>query len=171
MSSHLEIDGSTDFEGNGWQLVVLKTPRVTLNAFWKDAGPPMMFGFEGDIDRRLTLAMIALLDGIGATKALPGTGIPSADLEPFDTCGFVSGKDRRLLRGLTEDDSFVQAIPMYSCELREDRSLPPLENFRRWTNILDPRRESQPWFQFRMGGGHSGLISGARRRSRPSRLS
>ncbi len=79
------------------------------------------------------------------------------DLKPFEACGFISGKDRKALRGLAEDDALVHAIPMYFCELREDRSLPPLQGFRRWTNIFDRQREPQPWFQFRMGGGRSGL--------------
>jgi hypothetical protein len=117
----------------------------------------MLFAFDGDIDRRLTLAMIAFLDSIDAKQAHCGTGVLSADLGPFDTCGFIVGQDRKLLRGIAEDDTLVHAIPMHSCELREDGSLPPLEQFRRCTNIFDCQREPQPWFQFRMSGGRSGL--------------
>ncbi len=101
--------------------------------------------------------MIAFLDSIDARQVLRGTGVLSVDLKPFEACGFISGKDRKALRGLAEDDALVHAIPMYFCELREDRSLPPLQGFRRWTNIFDRQREPQPWFQFRMGGGRSGL--------------
>src|SRR6266699_3104927 len=137
MRSPLEIPGSSAFENSGWQLFVSKTPRLTSNTFWRDGDPPILFCFEGDIHRGLVLAMIAFLDSVDAKQALRVMGILSANLKPFEACGFISGKDRKILRGIVEDDALVHAIPMYFCELREDGSLPPLESFRRWTNIFD----------------------------------
>jgi hypothetical protein len=156
MNIKREIAGSVEFESTGWKLNRLVTPRMTLNVIWCNAETPLMFGIQGDLDRSWALGFIESLKQI-EWKQFVGKACALPDQAPFDCCGFIGGRDRRLLRGLVEDDAFVQAVPMYSCELRADHVLPPLYDFRNWTNIFDLRREPQPWFEYRMKGGASGL--------------
>jgi len=58
---------------------------------------------------------------------------------------------------LPKDEAVLQAFPMYACELTAEGRLPPLANFRRWTDLLALDRAPQPWFHFRMNGHPSGL--------------
>lgn len=151
-----EIDDSVDFGSSGWKLIELETPRVTLSVLWCDGDVPLMFGIEGELDRPWTISFTESLkriepqEFIGKVCALPNQS-------PFECCGFIGGKDRRLLRGVEEDNAFIQAVPMYWCELPPDTMPPPFDTLRAWTNIFDMRRTPQPWFEYRMKGGKSGL--------------
>ncbi|WP_156401109.1 hypothetical protein [Duganella sp. Root1480D1] len=151
-----KIDGSEEFGPDGWKKLRLETPRMKLNAIWRDGEPPLMFGVEGELDHTWIEGFAKSLQQIDAGQ-LVGRASALPDHWPFECCGFVIGKDRKLLRGIEDDDAFVQAIPMFWCELRPDNTLPPLDAFRSWTNIFDMRRSPQPWFEYRMKGGKSGL--------------
>ena len=158
MNPELEIAGFDDHALPGWMMLELKTAAATLRTFANVAAPPqLLFGVQGDADPALvervlsTLARIDVRRGTGSTFALP------AAIAPFDTLGFVRGPERRLLRGILEDDAVLQAFPMYACELTAEGRLPALANFRRWTNLLALDRAPQPWFHFRMHGRPSGL--------------
>jgi hypothetical protein len=157
MKSQLMVPDSSPFEGTGWQLCVIETPAVTLSTYWRDGQPPLAFAFTGKDTRRAACAMIEFLDRLDPLMLRGGTSVPSDAVLPFDMCAMVCGADRRLLRGVVEDDSLLQAFPLYACELQPDGSLPPMTTFVRWTNILDQRRAPQPWFHFRMKGGASRL--------------
>lgn len=161
MGSKLDIPGSTEFEGTGWQHVLFKTPRVTLNGYWRNGEPPLLFGFEGSPDRDIVRATIAALDSLNlGNPAKPELCLPM-HLPPFEAVAFVQGDNRKFLRGLIEDESILHAFPIFNCERSDNGALPALNNFRRWTNILDPKRTAQPWFQFRMQGGQSRLCAQA----------
>ena len=158
MNPELEIAGFDDHALAGWMMLELKTAAATLRTFANVAAPPqLLFGVQGDADPALvdrvlaTLARIDVRRETGSTFALP------AAIAPFDTLGFVRGPERRLLRGILEDDAVLQAFPMYACELTAEGRLPALANFRRWTNLLALDRAPQPWFHFRMHGRPSGL--------------
>jgi hypothetical protein len=157
MSSQLLVPGCSSFEDTGWQLCVIETPALTLNTYWRDGEPPLAFAFSGKDTHEPARAMIEFLDLLDPLTLIGGTSVPSHTVSPFDMCALVCGADRRLLRGVVEDDSMIQAFPLYACELQPDGSLPPMAIFVRWTNILDQRRVPQPWFHFRMKGGASRL--------------
>ena len=158
MNPELEIAGFDEHARAGWMTLELKTPAATLRTFANEAAAPQfLLGVQGDADPVLVERLLAALERIdvgrepGSTFALP------AAIAPFDTLGFVRGPERRLLRGILEDDAVLQAFPMYACELTADGRVPPLANFRRWTNLLALDRPPQPWFHFRMHGRPSGL--------------
>ena len=153
----LEIRGSSPYEQTGWQLLVLKTPVQTMNAFLRDGEPPLLFGYKGEIDTTATAHALAAFDAVSDVDRRAEHCTPVRTFESFDYCGFVSGPNRRFLRGISEDEDLLQVIPMFACELSEEGRMPPMNGFRRWADILDLRRTPQPWFQFRMKGGRSGL--------------
>ena len=160
MNAALEIAGFHDSELTGWMCLALKTPTATLHAFASEkASPQFLFGVQGEpVPERVNrvLATLDRLDVRHATATASAFALPAA-IPPFDTLGFVRGPERRLLRGVLEDDAVLQAFPMYACELTNDGRLPNLPAFRRWTNLLSLDRPPQPWFQFRMHGRPSGL--------------
>jgi len=158
MNPTLEIAGFDEHALAGWMRLELKTPATTLQTFAnEDAPPQFLLGVEGEADPALVDRILAALDTLDVRReTASGFALP-ADIAPFDTLGFVRGPERRLLRGILEDDAVLQAFPMYACELTSEGRLPPLANFRRWTDILALDRAPQPWFHFRMNGRPSGL--------------
>jgi hypothetical protein len=156
-SRRLEIPGSSPFEQTGWDLLVLKTPAQTMSTFIGAGDPPLIFGYKGEVDASATIRALAAFDGVSDLERRIDDCIPLKTFEVFDYCGFVGGPNRRILRGICEDEDLVQVIPLFACELSEEGRMPPIDRFRRWTDILDMRRAPQPWFQFRMKGDRSGL--------------
>jgi hypothetical protein len=161
MNPTLEIAGFDEHEIAGWMRLELKTSAATLQTFANEAAPPQfLLGVQGDADPALVRRILETLDKVDVSREtasafiLPAT---IAAIAPFDTLGFVRGPERRLLRGILEDDAVLQAFPMYACELTAEGRLPALANFRRWTNVLALDRAPQPWFHFRMHGRPSGL--------------
>ena len=158
MNPELEIAGFDDHTRVGWMTLELKTSAATLRTFANEAAPPQfLLGVQGDADPALVERLLAMLERIDVNRGTGSTFALPAAIAPFDTLGFVRGPERRLLRGILEDDAVLQAVPMHACELTGDGRLPPLANFRRWTNILALDRAPQPWFHFRMHGRPSGL--------------
>jgi hypothetical protein len=158
MNPELEIAGFDDHVLAGWMTLELKTPTATLRTFANETAPPQfLLGVQGDAAPARVERLLATLERIDVSRETGSTFALPAAIPPFDTLGFVRGPERRLLRGILEDDAVLQAFPMYACELTAEGRLPPLANFRRWTDILAPDRPPQPWFHFRMHGRPSGL--------------
>ena len=158
MNPTLEIAGFEEHEIAGWMRLELRTAAATLQAFAnEDAPPQFVLGVEGDGDPVLVARLLAALDRLDVRRETASAFALPAALAPFDTLGFVRGPERRLLRGILEDDAVLQVFPMYACELTAEGRLPVLANFRRWTNLLSLDRAPQPWFHFRMQGRPSGL--------------
>ena len=158
MNPTLEIAGFDEHALAGWMRLELKTPAMTLQTFAnEDAPPQFLLGVEGDADVALVDRILARLGAIDVRRESASAFALSAAIAPFDTLAFVRGPERRLLRGILEDDGVLQVIPMYACELTAEDRPPPLANFRRWTNVLSLARAPQPWFHFRMQGRPSGL--------------
>lgn len=158
MNPTLEIAGFDEHALAGWMRLELRTPARTLQAFAnEDAPPQFLVGAEGQPDPALIDRILAALDRLDVRRETASAFALPADIAPFDTLGFVRGPERRLLRGILEDEAVLQAFPMYACELTPEGRLPPLANFRRWTDILALDRVPQPWFHFRMNGRPSGL--------------
>lgn len=158
MNPTLEIAGFDDHSRAGWMRLELKTPAVTLQTFANEIAPPQfLLGVEGDADPALVERILAALSTVDVRRETASAFALPADIAPFDTLGFVRGPERRLLRGILEDDGVLQAIPMYACELTAEDRLPPLAGLRSWTNLLSLDRAPQPWFHFRMHGRPSGL--------------
>jgi hypothetical protein len=158
MNAALEIAGFHDSQLAGWMCLDLETPTATLHAFAsEEASPQLLFGVQGEPAPELVNRVLATLDRLDVRRATASAFALPAAIPPFDTLGFVRGPERRLLRGILEDDAVLQAFPMYACELTNDGRLPNLPALRRWTNLLSLDRPPQPWFQFRMHGRPSGL--------------
>jgi len=160
MNTTLEIAGFEDHSRPGWMRLSLATPGSTLQVYANESAPPqLLLGIEGDADADTELVdgLLAALERIALQRQTASAFALPAAVAPFDALGFVRGPERRLLRGVLEDDALLQVFPMYGCELTADGSLPPLANFRRWTNLLSPARSPQPWFHFRLQGRPSGL--------------
>jgi len=158
MNPTLEIAGFDEHTLAGWMRLELATPAATLLAFAnEDAPPQFLLGVQGGSDLLLVDRILAALQTLAVQRETASTFALPAAIAPFDTLGFVRGPERRLLRGILEDDGVLQAIPMYDCELTGEGRLPPLANFRRWTDVLALDRAPQPWFHFRMQGRPSGL--------------
>ena len=158
MNAALEIAGFHDCELAGWMRLDLETPAVALHTYAsEDASPQFLMGVQGEPDTEFVDRILTTLDRVDVSHATGSAFALPAPLPPFDTLGFVRGPERRLLRGILEDDAVVQVFPMYACELTSDGRLPSLATFRRWTNLLSLDRPPQPWFQFRMHGQPSGL--------------
>lgn len=158
MNLSLEIAGFDEHEIAGWMCLELKTREATLRSYANAAAPPQyVLGVQGDAPPALLERLLAVLDRIDVRRERASQFALPAAVAPFDTLGFVRGPERRLLRGILEDDGVLQVVPMYACELTGDGRLPPMANFRRWTNLLALDRAPQPWFQFRMQGQPSGL--------------
>ncbi len=160
MNSSLEEAGFTEFETGGWVCLNLGTLASPFLVFANQGTPQFLFGVEGDVDQGVLKAIFAVLDAMDAMdvsqEAASAFAVP-ANVPPFDTLGFVRGPGRRLLRGILEDEAALQVFPMYACELTAEGQLPPLDSFRRWTNLFSLSRRAQPWFHFRMHGQSSGL--------------
>jgi len=158
MNPTLEIAGFLDHEIAGWMTLELATSASTLRTFANEQAPPQfLLGIEGDADPALLRRILDRLDRVSVARETASAFALPAAIPPFDTLGFVRGPERRLLRGVLEDDAILQVFPMYACELTADGRLPPLANFRRWAHLLSPDRAPQPWFHFRMHGRPSGL--------------
>ena len=158
MNAALEIAGFHDCELAGWMHLALETSAATLHTYAsEDAALQFLVGVQGEPDPVFVDRILTTLDRMDASRATGSAFALPATLPPFDTLGFVRGPERRLLRGILEDDAVVQVFPMYACELTSDGRLPNLSTFRRWTNLLSLDRPPQPWFQFRMHGKPSGL--------------
>ena len=158
MNATLEIAGFDPHALPGWMRLELKTPAATLQTFAnEDAPPQFLLGVEGAADPALVDRILAALRQLDVRRETASAFALPAAIAPFDTLGFVRGPERRLLRGILEDDAVLQAIPLYACELTAEDRLPPLANFRRWTDLLALDRAPQPWFHFRMHGRPSGL--------------
>jgi hypothetical protein len=158
MNPTLEIAGFDEHALAGWMRLELKTPDTTLHTFANEEAPPqLLLGVHGDADQALVDRILATLDTVDVRRETASTFALPAAIAPFDTLGFVRGPERRLLRGILEDDGVLQVIPMYACELTAEGRLPPLANFRRWADLLALERPPQPWFHLRMSGCPSGL--------------
>jgi len=158
MNPTLDIAGFDEHDLPGWMRLELRTPAATLQAFANENAPPQfLLGVDGDADGALVDRILAVLDTIDVRRETASAFALPAAITPFDTLGFVRGPERRLLRGILEDDGVLQAIPLYACELTGEDRPPPLANFRHWTNLLSLSRAPQPWFHFRMHGRPSGL--------------
>jgi len=158
MNPTLEIAGFDEHALAGWMRLELKTPAATLQAFAnEDAPPQFVLGVEGEADPALVDRILARLDALDVRRESASAFALPAAIAPFDTLAFVRGPDRRLLRGILEDDGVLQVIPMYACELTAEDRPPALASFRSWTNVLSLSRAPQPWFHFRMHGRPSGL--------------
>ena len=158
MNPELEIAGFDEHARAGWMTLELKTPAATLRTYANEAAPPQfLFGVQGGADPALVERVLAALERLDVGRESASTFALPVAVAPFDALGFVRGPERRLLRGIIEDDAVLQVFPMYACELTGDGRLPPLANFRRWADILAIDRPPQPWFHFRMHGRPSGL--------------
>lgn len=158
MNPTLEIAGFDEHDLPGWMRLELKTSTTTLRSYAnEDAPPQLVLGVEGDADPAQVDRILAALDTLDLRRESASTFALPADIAPFDTLLFVRGPERRLLRGILEDDGVLQAIPMYACELTAEDRPPPLASLRSWTNLLSLERAPQPWFHFRMQGRPSGL--------------
>ncbi|MEO5688539.1 MAG: hypothetical protein ABIR54_14375 [Burkholderiaceae bacterium] len=158
MNPTLEIAGFDEHVTAGWMRLELKTPATTLRSYANASAPPQfLLGVQGDADAALVERLLAQLDKIDVRRESASLFALAAPVAPFDTLGFIRGPERRLLRGILEDDGVLQVVPMYACELTGEGRLPPMPNFRRWTNLLALDRPPQPWFHFRMQGRPSGL--------------
>ena len=158
MNPTLEIAGFDEHDHPGWMRLELKTPAATLRTFAnEDAPPQFLLDVDGDADGALVDHILAALDTVDVQRETASAFALPAAIAPFDTLGFVRGPERRLLRGILEDDGVLQVLPMYACELTAEDRLPPLAAFRNWTNLLSLDRAPQPWFHFRMHGRPSGL--------------
>ncbi|HEY9028758.1 MAG TPA: hypothetical protein VIP05_31000 [Burkholderiaceae bacterium] len=158
MNATLEIAGFDEHTLAGWMRLELATPAATLITFAnEDAPPQFLLGVEGGSDLLFVDRILAALQALDVRRETASAFALPAAIAPFDTLGFVRGPERRLLRGILEDDGVLQAIPMHECELTAEGRLPPLANFRRWTDVLALDRAPQPWFHFRMQGQPSGL--------------
>ena len=158
MNPTLEIAGFEEHALAGWMRLELKTPATTLRTYANEEAPPQfLLGVGGDADPALVDRILAALGTVDVRRKTASAFALPAAIAPFDTLGFVRGPDRRLLRGLLEDDGVLQAFPMYACELTAEDRPPPLANFRHWTDLLSLDRDPQPWFHFRMHGRPSGL--------------
>jgi len=158
MNPTLEIAGFDEHTLAGWMRLELRTPAATLLAFANEEAPPQfLLGLEGDADPALVERILVQLDSLSVDRETASAFALPAAIAPFDTLAFVRGPERRLLRGILEDDGVLQVVPMYACELTAEDRPPPLANFRHWTNLLSLTRAPQPWFHFRMHGRPSGL--------------
>jgi hypothetical protein len=158
MNPTLEIAGFDDHAIAGWMRLELRTSAAALQTFANEAAPPQfLLGVQGNAYPALVESLLAALGKLDVGRETASAFALPADIAPFDTLGFVRGPERRLLRGILEDDAVLQAFPMYACELTAEGRLPPLANFRRWADILALDRPPQPWFHFRMHGRPSGL--------------
>jgi hypothetical protein len=158
MNVMLEIAGFDEHALAGWMRLELKTPNTALCTYAnEDAPPQFLLGVEGDADPARVDHILAAIDTLDVRRETASAFALRAAIAPFDTLGFVRGPERRLLRGILEDDGVLQAIPMYACELTGEDRPPPLAHFRSWTNPLRLDRAPQPWFHFRMQGRPSGL--------------
>ncbi len=158
MNATLEIAGFAPHARAGWMTLELATPDATLRTFANEEAPPQfLLGVQGDADPALVERLLAALERVDIRRETASTFALPADVAPFDTLGFVRGDERRLLRGVLEEDGVLQVIPLYACELTGEGRLPNLANFRRWTNVLSLERAPQPWFHVRMHGEPSGL--------------
>jgi hypothetical protein len=158
MNPTLEIAGFDEHALAGWMRLELRTPAATLQAFANEQAPPQfLLGVEGDADPALVERILVMLGSLSVDRETASAFALPAAIAPFDTLAFVRGPDRRLLRGILEDDGVLQVVPMYACELTAEDRPPPLANFRHWTNPLSLTRAPQPWFHFRMHGRPSGL--------------
>lgn len=155
MNQTLDDAGFLDFGRQGWVCCDLGT---RASAFLAIAGlklPHLLLGVEGEPDSALIAAILDILENIDFDSKSEEKFAVRAQVGRFDALGFVRGAERRLLRGILEDEGALQVIPMYSCELTPDGRLPPLEDFRRWANFFSLTREPQPFFHFRMQGSPS----------------
>ena len=158
MNLGLEVAGFEPHARAGWLTLALPSPEGTLRAFANaDAPPQFLLGVQGDADDALVERLLAALERVDVRGETASTFVRPAAIAPFDTLGFVRGDERRLLRGLLEDDGVLQVLPMRACELTGDGRVPNLANFRRWTDVLSLQRTPQPWFHVRMHGEPSGL--------------
>ena len=158
MNPMLEIAGFDEHDTAGWMRLELKTPAVTLRSFANtSAQPQFVLGVQGEADDALVERILATLERIDVLRETASTFTRPAAIAPFDTLGFIRGPERRLLRGILEDEGVLQVVPLYACELTGEGRLPPLASFRRWTNPLSLARAPQPWFHFRLQGRPSGL--------------
>ena len=158
MNASLEITGFEPHARAGWMTLVLPSPDGTLHVFANEgASPQFLLGVHGDVDGALVDRILAALERVDVRRESADTFALPAQVAPFDTLGFARGDERRLLRGVLEDDGVLQVFPMHACELTADGRLPNLANFRRWTDPLSLQRAPQPWFHFRMHGDPSGL--------------
>jgi len=158
MNATLEIAGFDEHDVPGWMRLDLRTPAATLHTFGNEDVPPQfLLGVQGEADPAVVDRILAALDAVDVLRETASAFARPAAIAPFDTLGFIRGPERRLLRGILEDDAVLQAVPMYACELTAEGRLPNLANLRRWTNLLALDRAPQPWFHFRMHGRPSGL--------------
>ena len=158
MNPTLEIAGFDEHDIPGWMPLALKTSAAALRCYANEAAPPQfLLGVEGDADPGLVARILAVLGAIDVRRETASTFALSAAIAPFEMLAFVRGPERRLLRGILEDDGVLQVFPIYACELTAEDRPPPLANFRSWTNLLSLDRAPQPWFHFRMHGRPSGL--------------
>jgi hypothetical protein len=158
MNPSLEIAGFDEHEIAGWMCLELKTRAETLRSYANaNAEPQFVLGIQGDADPALLKTLLRVLDRVDVRRESASMFAQPAAIAPFDTLGFIRGPERRLLRGILEDEGVLQVVPMYACELMGDGRMPPMANFRRWTNLLALDRAPQPWFHFRMQGKPSGL--------------
>ena len=158
MNATLEIAGFQAHARAGWLSLELDTPHATLRTFANEDPPPQfLLGVQGDADDALVDRILAALERLDLRReTASGFALPAA-IAPFDTLGFVRGDERRLLRGVLEEDDVLQVLPMRACELTGDGRVPNLANFRRWTDVLSLQRTPQPWFHVRLHGEPSGL--------------
>src|SRR5664279_1476733 len=158
MNPTLDIAGFDEHATAGWMRLELRTPGVTLRTYANASAPPQfVLGVQGDPDPALVEGLLATLERVDVRRESASLFALPAPVGPFDTLGFIRGPERRLLRGILEDDGVLQVVPLHACELTGDGRLPPMANFRRWTNLLALDRGPQPWFHFRMQGRPSGL--------------
>jgi len=152
MNQSLEAAGFLDFERRGWVFCDLGTQASAFLALASLKLPRLLLGVEGEPDSALIDAILGCLENIDFDSRIEDKFAVPAHIGRFDTLGFVRGAERGLLHGLLDDECALQVMPMYSCELTLDGKLPPLEDFRRWTNLFSLGREPQPFFHFRMQG-------------------
>ncbi len=157
MDQSLEDAGFVNCEKQGWACCDLSTKKSAFLAFASQESPRRLLGVEGKADTVLVDAILAAIDNVDIQARTEETFVVPIGVDRFDSLGFVRGSERRLLRGIIDDESALQVIPLYTCELAPDGQLPPLADLRRWTNLFALDREPQPYYQFRMNGHPSRL--------------
>jgi hypothetical protein len=154
----VNIPGSKVYRVPNWHLASEITPASTLHAIYKASGHPLAFGIRAEFDETFAQAMIGFLDSGAHSSIDDGVVVVSCALGRFDACAFLSGKERKFLRGWAgADEKITHAFPIFSCELDSRGQLPPFSLFSRKVDVFDMRRQPEPYFEFKMAGGVSGL--------------
>lgn len=155
----MEIADSKQFGTTNWVVLNQKTSSFTLHAICKPGDKSIAFGIKGILDENLAQEMVNFLDKCDPTVISDSAlHIIHHRIGAFDACVFLTGEERRFMRGWTEElVDITHAFPIFLCELDDKGALPSFDIFRRWVDVFDLKRQPEPYFTFKMKGGASKL--------------